>query len=109
MPFQHSPPAKNTRAQGNQAVLTSTARAFLDHTPSVQQLSKYLDRGPPMEGVEPSRRGGMKSRRSRSFSSLLSGYPGISQGPRRRLEEAEDGKMEKYVEEEVSEDTEVVV
>ncbi|MBW0565098.1 hypothetical protein O181_104813 [Austropuccinia psidii MF-1] len=32
-----------------------------------------------MEGAAPSRRGGMKSRRSRSFSSLLGGYPGISE------------------------------
>ncbi|MBW0583498.1 hypothetical protein O181_123213 [Austropuccinia psidii MF-1] len=79
MPVQHSPPAKNTRSQRNKAVLTPTARVPLDCTPSVHQLSANLDRGPPMEGAAPSRRGGMKSRRSRSFSGLLGGYPGISE------------------------------
>ncbi|MBW0538252.1 hypothetical protein O181_077967 [Austropuccinia psidii MF-1] len=39
-----------------------------------------------MEGAAPSRRGGMKSRISRSFSGLLGGYPGISEGARARLE-----------------------
>ncbi|MBW0530323.1 hypothetical protein O181_070038 [Austropuccinia psidii MF-1] len=81
----HSPPSKNTRSQRNQAFLTPTARALPDCTPSVHQLSENLDRGPPMEGAAPSRRGGMKSRRSRSFSGLLGGYPGNSQGPRSRL------------------------
>ncbi|MBW0463431.1 hypothetical protein O181_003146 [Austropuccinia psidii MF-1] len=38
MPVQNSPPAKNTRSQRSQAVLTPTERAPLDHTPSVQQL-----------------------------------------------------------------------
>ncbi|MBW0474075.1 hypothetical protein O181_013790 [Austropuccinia psidii MF-1] len=71
MPGQHSPPAKNTRSQRNQAVLTPTARVPLDRTPSVHQLSANLDRGPPMEGEAPSGRGGIKSRRSRSFSGLL--------------------------------------
>ncbi|MBW0574983.1 hypothetical protein O181_114698, partial [Austropuccinia psidii MF-1] len=56
----HSPPAKNIRSQRNPAVLTPTARAPLDHTPSVHQLSANLERGPPMEGAAPSRRGGMK-------------------------------------------------
>ncbi|MBW0570220.1 hypothetical protein O181_109935 [Austropuccinia psidii MF-1] len=85
MPVQHSPPAKNTRSQRNPAGLTATARVPLDHTPSVHQLSANLDRGPPMEGAAPSRRGGMKSRRSRSCSGLLGGYPGISEGARARL------------------------
>ncbi|MBW0593925.1 hypothetical protein O181_133640 [Austropuccinia psidii MF-1] len=74
MPVQHSPPANNARSQRHQAVLTHTARAPLDHTPSVYQLSANLDRGLPMEVAEPSRRGGVKSRRSRSFSGLLGGY-----------------------------------
>ncbi|MBW0552219.1 hypothetical protein O181_091934 [Austropuccinia psidii MF-1] len=78
MPVQHSPPAKNTRSQRNPAVLTSTAMVPLDHTPSVHQLSANLDRGPPIEGAAPSRRGGMRSRRPRSFSGLLGGYPGMS-------------------------------
>ncbi|MBW0583508.1 hypothetical protein O181_123223 [Austropuccinia psidii MF-1] len=68
MPVQHSPPAKNTISQRHQAVLTPSARAPPDCTPSVHQLSVNLDRGPPMEGAAPYRRGGVKSRRSRSFS-----------------------------------------
>ncbi|MBW0574660.1 hypothetical protein O181_114375 [Austropuccinia psidii MF-1] len=43
-----------------------------------------------MEGAAPSRSGRVKSKRSRSFSGLLSGYPSISQGTRGRLGEAED-------------------
>ncbi|MBW0568098.1 hypothetical protein O181_107813 [Austropuccinia psidii MF-1] len=62
MPFQHSPPANNTRSQRHQAVLTPTARAPRDHTPSVHQLSANLDRGPPMEGAALSIRGGPTSR-----------------------------------------------
>ncbi|MBW0570232.1 hypothetical protein O181_109947 [Austropuccinia psidii MF-1] len=62
MPVQHGPSAKNTRSQRHQAVLPPTARAPLDRTPSVHQLSANLDRGPPMEGAAPSIRGGVKSR-----------------------------------------------
>ncbi|MBW0500117.1 hypothetical protein O181_039832 [Austropuccinia psidii MF-1] len=76
MPVKHSPPAKNTRSQGAQAVLTPTLRAPLDHTPSVNQMSENLDKG-----VAPSRRG----------------------GPRGRLEEAEDEVGEDSVEEEETE------
>ncbi|MBW0579773.1 hypothetical protein O181_119488, partial [Austropuccinia psidii MF-1] len=79
MPVQNSPQAKNTISQRIPAVLTSTARAPLDCTPSVHQLSASLDRGPPMEGAAPSTRGGMKSRRSRSFSGPLGGYPDMSE------------------------------
>ncbi|MBW0522002.1 hypothetical protein O181_061717 [Austropuccinia psidii MF-1] len=75
MPVQHSPPTNNTRSQINTAVLTPTARVPLDHTPSVHELSENLDRGPPMEGAPPSRRGGMKSRISTSFPSLLGEVP----------------------------------
>ncbi|MBW0587605.1 hypothetical protein O181_127320, partial [Austropuccinia psidii MF-1] len=50
-------PFKNTRSQRHQAFLTSTARAPLYRTPSVHQLSANLDRGPPIEGEAPSRRG----------------------------------------------------
>ncbi|MBW0555334.1 hypothetical protein O181_095049 [Austropuccinia psidii MF-1] len=90
MPVHHSPPAKNTRSQRNPAVITPTARVPLDHTPSVHQMRANLDGGPPMEGAAPSRRGEMKSRRSRSFSGLLGGYPGISEGARAILGEVED-------------------
>ncbi|MBW0537994.1 hypothetical protein O181_077709 [Austropuccinia psidii MF-1] len=107
MPGQHSPPAKNTRSQRNPAVLNPTARVPLDHTPSVHHLSENLDRGSPMEGEAPSRRGGMKSRRSRYFSGLLGGYPGMSEGERTRLGEAEDEEGEEFVEEEDSGETEV--
>ncbi|MBW0503074.1 hypothetical protein O181_042789 [Austropuccinia psidii MF-1] len=95
MPVQHSPPAKNTRSQRNPAVFTATARVPLDHTPSVHQLSANLDRGPPMKGAAP-------SRRSRSLSGLLGGYPGMSEGARERLGEAEDEEGEESVEEEDS-------
>ncbi|MBW0561629.1 hypothetical protein O181_101344 [Austropuccinia psidii MF-1] len=107
MLVQHRPPAKNTRSQRNPAVLTRTARVPLECTPSVHQLSANLDRGPPMEGAAPSRIGGMKSRRSRSSSGLLGGYPGMSKGARARLGEAEDEEGEESVEEEESEETEV--
>ncbi|MBW0528666.1 hypothetical protein O181_068381 [Austropuccinia psidii MF-1] len=60
-----------------------------------------------MEGEASFRGGGMKSRRSRSFYGLLCGYPGISQGPRRRLGEAKDEEAEGSVEEGASKETEV--
>ncbi|MBW0521890.1 hypothetical protein O181_061605 [Austropuccinia psidii MF-1] len=107
MSVQHSPPAKMTRSQRNPAVLTPTERVPLDRTPSVHQLSANLDRGPPMEGASPSRRGGMKSRRSRYFSGLLGGYPGISEGSRAKLGEVEDEEGEESVEEEDSGETKV--
>ncbi|MBW0589768.1 hypothetical protein O181_129483 [Austropuccinia psidii MF-1] len=101
MPVQHSPPAKNTRFERNPAVLTPTARVPLDCTPSVHQLSANLDRGPSIKGAELSRRGGMKSRLSRSSSGLLGGYPGMSEGARARLGEAEDEEGEEFEETEV--------
>ncbi|MBW0523641.1 hypothetical protein O181_063356 [Austropuccinia psidii MF-1] len=60
-----------------------------------------------MDGEAPSRSGGVKSRRSRSFSGLLGGYPRNYQGPRSRSGEAEDEEGEESVEEEESEETEV--
>ncbi|MBW0496956.1 hypothetical protein O181_036671 [Austropuccinia psidii MF-1] len=60
-----------------------------------------------MEEEAPSRRGGMKSRRSRSFSGLLGGYPGMSEGARERLGEVEDEEGEESVEEEDPRETEV--
>ncbi|MBW0556575.1 hypothetical protein O181_096290 [Austropuccinia psidii MF-1] len=96
--IKHSSPAKNTRSQRHQAVLNPKTRAPLEYTPPVHQLSANLDRGPPMEGAEPSRRGDVKSRRSTSFSGFLGGYPSISQGPTRRLGESEDEEGEESVE-----------
>ncbi|MBW0499012.1 hypothetical protein O181_038727 [Austropuccinia psidii MF-1] len=107
MPVQHSPPAKNTRSQRNPAILTPTARVPIDCIPSVHQPSTNLERGPPIDGAEPSRRGGMKSRRSRSFSGLLGGYLGISEDARERLGDFEDEEGEESVEEEDSGETEV--
>ncbi|MBW0497202.1 hypothetical protein O181_036917 [Austropuccinia psidii MF-1] len=107
MPVQHSPPAKNTRSQRNSVALTPTGRVPLDLTQSVHQLSANLDRGPPIEVPAPSRRGGMKSRRSRYFSGLLGGYPGMSEGARERLGEVGDEKGSESVEEEDYGETEV--
>ncbi|MBW0491460.1 hypothetical protein O181_031175 [Austropuccinia psidii MF-1] len=70
-------------------------------------MSANLDRGTPMEGAAPSRRGGVKSRRSRSFSGLLGGYPSISQGPTGRLGEDKDEEGEESVEEEEFKESEV--
>ncbi|MBW0476205.1 hypothetical protein O181_015920 [Austropuccinia psidii MF-1] len=53
-----------------------------------------------MEGAAPSRRGGIKSRRLRSFSGLLGVYPGMSEGAKTRLGEVEDEEGEESVEEE---------
>ncbi|MBW0552079.1 hypothetical protein O181_091794 [Austropuccinia psidii MF-1] len=55
-----------------------------------------------MEGEEPSRRGGMKSRISRSFSGLLGSYPGMSEGSIARLGEVEDEEGEDSGETEVA-------
>ncbi|MBW0514377.1 hypothetical protein O181_054092 [Austropuccinia psidii MF-1] len=49
----------------------------------------------------------MKSRRSRSFSGLVGGYPGMSEGARARLGEVEDKEGEESVEEEYFGKTEV--
>ncbi|MBW0560480.1 hypothetical protein O181_100195 [Austropuccinia psidii MF-1] len=49
----------------------------------------------------------MKSRRSRSFSGLLGGYPGISEAARARLGEVEDEEGEESAKEEDSGGTEV--
>ncbi|MBW0536065.1 hypothetical protein O181_075780 [Austropuccinia psidii MF-1] len=81
MPFQHSPPAKNTRSQRHKAVLTPTARAPLDHTPSVHQLSANFDRRPPMEGAEPSRRGEGEEPEETEVAAALAGAPEVSEAP----------------------------
>ncbi|MBW0498775.1 hypothetical protein O181_038490 [Austropuccinia psidii MF-1] len=71
-------------------------------------MSANLDRGPPKEGEAPSRRGGIKSRRSIPFSGLLGGYPGMSEGERARLGEVKYEEGEESVEEEDSGKIEVV-
>ncbi|MBW0500213.1 hypothetical protein O181_039928 [Austropuccinia psidii MF-1] len=88
MPFQHSPPSRQTRSQARaHAVLTSTPRAPLDGTPAVPQLRAKLDRRPILEGEAPSRKEG--------------------RGPQ-RLSPGEDGEEEEdnSVEEEESDGTE---
>ncbi|MBW0475592.1 hypothetical protein O181_015307 [Austropuccinia psidii MF-1] len=77
-------------------------RAPQHHTPSIHHLSANLDRVPRLEGEEPSRRGGVSSRKSRSFSGLLGGYSSISQGPRGGLGEVEDEEGEESEETEVA-------
>ncbi|MBW0535820.1 hypothetical protein O181_075535 [Austropuccinia psidii MF-1] len=82
MTVQHSPPSDNTRSQRHQGVLTPIARAPLDRTPSVHQLSAHLDRGPQIDREAPSR-------------------------AESRAGEAEDEEGEEYMEEEESEEIEV--
>ncbi|MBW0473258.1 hypothetical protein O181_012973 [Austropuccinia psidii MF-1] len=53
IPVQYSPPAKNTKSRIHKVVVAPTARAPLDHTPSVHQLGANLDRGPPMVEQNP--------------------------------------------------------
>ncbi|MBW0557998.1 hypothetical protein O181_097713 [Austropuccinia psidii MF-1] len=79
MPVQHSPPERQTRSQARaKFVLTPTPRAPLDGTPGVPQLRAYLDRGPKMEGEEPSRKEVRGPRRSSSFSGVVGAFTGIS-------------------------------
>ncbi|MBW0546327.1 hypothetical protein O181_086042 [Austropuccinia psidii MF-1] len=70
-------------------------------------MRENLYGGPLIEGHEPSRRGGMKCRRSRSFSGLLGGYPGTYKGPKSRLGEAEYEEGYESVEEGESDEIEV--
>ncbi|MBW0537502.1 hypothetical protein O181_077217 [Austropuccinia psidii MF-1] len=93
MPIKNSPPERQTRSQARtQAVLTPTPRAPLDGTPEVPQMRDQLNRGPCMEGAEPSRKEGRGPRRSSSFSGVVGGFPGNSRttlkGP------GEDGEVE---------------
>ncbi|MBW0506292.1 hypothetical protein O181_046007 [Austropuccinia psidii MF-1] len=83
MPVQHSPPAKDTRSQRHQAFLTPTARAPLECTPAVHQLSTNLDRGPPMEGAASSRRGEVDQGESEEteVEAALAGSPEASKAP----------------------------
>ncbi|MBW0470145.1 hypothetical protein O181_009860 [Austropuccinia psidii MF-1] len=99
MPAQHSPPARQRRSQGSaQAVLTPTPRASLDSTQEVPQLRAQLDRGPILEGAEPSRKEGRGPRRSSSFLGGVGRFPGISRttfkGPGEDGEEEEENSME---------------
>ncbi|MBW0513540.1 hypothetical protein O181_053255 [Austropuccinia psidii MF-1] len=51
MPFQYTPPARQTRSQArDKAVLTPTPRDALHSTPAVAQLRAQSDRVPILEG-----------------------------------------------------------
>ncbi|MBW0500055.1 hypothetical protein O181_039770 [Austropuccinia psidii MF-1] len=89
------PPSKNTRSQRNPAFFTPTGRVLLDCTPSFGQTTTN-GRSSTLQ------KGGIKSRRSRSSSGLLSPYLGMSEGARARLGEAEDEEGEESAEEENS-------
>ncbi|MBW0466565.1 hypothetical protein O181_006280 [Austropuccinia psidii MF-1] len=97
----HSSLAKNTRSQRQHTVLTPTARAPLDRTPSVHQLSTNLERT-----INGSRSTLQKRRcevkKIKIILWLLGGYPSISQGPRSRLGEAEDEYGQKSEETELA-------
>ncbi|MBW0490023.1 hypothetical protein O181_029738 [Austropuccinia psidii MF-1] len=106
MPIQHSPPARKTRSQArNQAVLTPTPRAPLDGTLEVPQLRAQLDRGPIIEGEEPSRKEGRGPRRSSSFSGVVGGFPGLSRIILKVPGEDDKEEEENSVEEEESDGT----
>ncbi|MBW0478998.1 hypothetical protein O181_018713 [Austropuccinia psidii MF-1] len=89
--IQHSPPEKNKRSQIHRAVLTPTSRVPLYNTPSAHKLSANLERGPPMEGAEHSRGGGVKQRGEESVEeeeyektevvASLAGAPEASEAP----------------------------
>ncbi|MBW0579944.1 hypothetical protein O181_119659 [Austropuccinia psidii MF-1] len=83
-------------------------KASLDGTPAVSQLRAKLDRGPILEGAEPSRKEGRGPRRLSAFSAVVGGFPGTSRtifkGPGEDGEEEEESS----VEEEESNGTECV-
>ncbi|MBW0529501.1 hypothetical protein O181_069216 [Austropuccinia psidii MF-1] len=107
MPVQQSPPARQTRSQNRaQAVLTATPRVPLDGTPEVPQLRAHLDRGPFMEGAEPSIQEERGPRRSSSFSGVVGTFPGISRTTVNVPGEDYAEEEENSVEEEDSESTE---
>ncbi|MBW0540723.1 hypothetical protein O181_080438 [Austropuccinia psidii MF-1] len=109
MPIQPSPPARQTRSQARpQAVLTPTPWAPLDGTPAVSQLRAKLDRGPILEGAEPSRKDGRVPRRLRSFSGVVGVFPVLSRTTLKGPGEDGEEEGENYVEEEGSDHTEGV-
>ncbi|MBW0568303.1 hypothetical protein O181_108018, partial [Austropuccinia psidii MF-1] len=95
-----------TRSQAQtQAVLTPTPRAPLDGTPAVPQLRTKLDRGPILEGAEPSRKEGRVPRRSNCFSGVVGSFPGISRTTFRGRGEDGEEEEKNSVEEEESDGT----
>ncbi|MBW0573910.1 hypothetical protein O181_113625 [Austropuccinia psidii MF-1] len=109
MPVKHSLPARQTRSQARaQAALNPTPRVPLDGTPEVPQLRAQLDRGPRMEGSEPSRKEGRGPRRSISLSGVVGGFLGFSRTSLKVQDEDDDDEEENSMEEEVSDGTEGV-
>ncbi|MBW0500387.1 hypothetical protein O181_040102 [Austropuccinia psidii MF-1] len=107
VPIQHSPPARQTSSQARtQAVLTPTPRAPLDGNPEVPQLRAHLDRGPNVEGEEPSRKEGRVPRRSSSFSGVVGRFTGLSRTTLKGPGEDGEEEEENSVEEEGSDGTE---
>ncbi|MBW0463263.1 hypothetical protein O181_002978 [Austropuccinia psidii MF-1] len=79
MPLQHSNPERKTKSQERtQAVFTPTPRVPLYGTPEVPQLKAHLDRGPVIQGAEPSIQERRGPRRSSSFSEVVCAFPVIS-------------------------------
>ncbi|MBW0520778.1 hypothetical protein O181_060493 [Austropuccinia psidii MF-1] len=102
MPVQHSPPARQTRAQ---AVPTQTPSVPLDGTPEVLQLRAHLVRGPVMEGEAPTIQEGRGPRMSSSFSGVLGTFLVISRTTL-NIPGEDDSEEENFVEEEESDSTE---
>ncbi|MBW0504197.1 hypothetical protein O181_043912 [Austropuccinia psidii MF-1] len=91
MPLQNLPRARQTRSQAQtQAFLTPTPRAPPDGTPAVSQLRAKLEIGPILQGRVP--------RRSKPFSGVVGGLPGMSRttfrGPGEDGEEEEENSVE---------------
>ncbi|MBW0554141.1 hypothetical protein O181_093856 [Austropuccinia psidii MF-1] len=87
---------------------TWDSRAPLDGIQALPQLRAKLDRGPILEGEEPSRKEGRGPRRSNSFSGLVGGLPGTSRTIFRGPGEDGEEEEENSVEEEESDGTEGV-
>ncbi|MBW0556908.1 hypothetical protein O181_096623 [Austropuccinia psidii MF-1] len=86
MPVQNSPLAKNRTSQRNQAILTPTARAPLDCTPSVHHLSADLDRStlqkrrPRSRSVKAEDEEGEESEET-DVAAAMAGSPEASEAP----------------------------
>ncbi|MBW0526970.1 hypothetical protein O181_066685 [Austropuccinia psidii MF-1] len=80
----------------------------LASTPEVPQLWAQVDRGPHLEGAEPSIQEGRGPRRSRSFSGVFGGFSGLSKTTFKGPGEDGEEEEENYVEVEVSDGTEGV-
>ncbi|MBW0468085.1 hypothetical protein O181_007800 [Austropuccinia psidii MF-1] len=80
MPVQYSSPAKNTRSQRHQAVLTPTSKAPLDHTPSVHQL-RCRSRSGEAEDEEGEESVEEEASEETEVAAALAGAPEASEAP----------------------------